>query len=128
MHDMRRFLALDIGLKRTGVSYTDDQTQVPVPLKTLCHASLEELSAQILALIKERNVTDLVIGLPLLPSGEEGKQAGIVRQFTEDIPLPEGVKVSMLDERYTTPRVRESDPDSAAACALLGVFMRRENI
>ena len=125
---MRRFLALDIGLKRTGVSYTDEQTQVPIPLKTLCHASLKELSAQILDLIKERNVTDMVVGLPLLPSGEEGEQASIVRQFTENIPLPESVNVSMLDERYTTPRIRESDPDSAAACALLGVFMRREKI
>ena len=36
-----------------------------------------------------------------------------------------GFPVELLDERYTTPRAAESDPDAAAACGILQVYLDR---
>lgn len=120
-----RFLALDIGTRRTGVAFFDDATGIPLPLDTLRHATAEELVARLRLLMDERKIEKLLIGLPLLPSGDEGSQARLVREVASmiggDIP------VVFVDERYSTPSSKETkhgvhashfDGDAAAACAL----------
>ena len=127
---MRIFLALDVGNKRTGVAFSSGETGVAVALPTLHHASYGAFQSQVLSLLRDRAVTDLVVGLPLLPSGEEGEQVRTVRSFIEDLPVPSSVALHYLDERYSTPSSSsgKNDPDMAAACAILDTYMCRENI
>lgn len=120
---MLHTLALDIGNRRTGVAYADSRTGVPVPLAPVHHRTPDELSAHILPLIRDRAIGDIVIGLPLLPSGKEGAQARTVRATVGLLSLPRSVAVHFLDERYTTPRHGGRDPDGAAACAILQTYM-----
>ena len=122
---MQRFLALDIGNRRTGVAYTDEESAVPVPLATLKHNSIIELAKMVETLISDRSITTLVVGLPLLPSGEEGAQTQCVRDAVAEFRLPPAVKVVFLDERYTTPRGAHTDPDACAACTLLLTHLSR---
>lgn len=120
---VRHTLALDIGGRRTGVAYVDTRTGVPVPLAPVHHRTIDELSAHILPLLHDRAIADLVIGLPLLPSGAEGAQAKTVRETVRCLQLPRSIAVHFLDERYTTPRHDSRDPDGAAACSLLQAYM-----
>jgi putative holliday junction resolvase len=125
-----RTLSLDIGQRRTGVAFLDDATGIPLPLTTLTHRSARELTSLVSAIVEERKVDRLIIGLPLLPDGTEGEQARIVREVAESFEAF-GKPMSFVDERYTTPSVRSSkalrhspppsayDGDAAAACALL---------
>jgi len=122
---MQRFLALDIGNRRTGVAYAEEDSAIPVPLETLKHTSISELAKMIETLIAERSITTLVVGLPLLLSGEEGAQTECVRDAVAEFRLPPAVKVVFLDERYTTPRDAHTDPDACAACTLLLTHLSR---
>ena len=129
---LMRFLALDIGTRRTGVAFLDDTVEIPLPLESITHASPEELVTSLMTVIAVRHIDWVIIGLPLLPSGAEGKQAHVSRNIAEAL-AARGVGVELMDERHTTPRfsshkhalpVSDVDGDAAAACALLN--MRRK--
>ena len=125
-----RYLALDIGTKRTGVAYGDDDVGIALALPTLTHNSMEELQEHVRALVKERRIDRLVVGLPLLPGGTEGSQATLVREAAAPL-QSEGISVDFIDERHTTskkpkrrsrkhaPDIPRGDPDSVAASQIL---------
>jgi len=118
-----RYLALDIGTKKTGVAFYDDATGIPLPLETITHASKDEFATHVEELARTRMVDKIVCGLPLLPSGEEGMQATIVREYTALLES-RGFPCSLFDERYTTPRdERSSDGNASAACMILHSFL-----
>lgn len=119
-----RILALDIGTRRTGVSYAEVPPGVPVVLPTLRHASSHALLQHVARLLRERKIDQLVIGLPLLSSGHEGKQAKHVRALLPSF-LDFGVPVATIDERYSSHSLVAQDTDAAAACAILTVFLDR---
>ena len=119
-----RFLSFDIGTKRTGVAYYDDAMAIVLPLETIEHAENTELAKKILTLVRNRSVQRIILGLPLLLSGAEGKQAAIVKQVGELL-QKERISVEYLDERYTSD-ARMSDPDARSACEILETFLARQ--
>ena len=135
---MKRYLALDVGGRRTGVAYGDDDVRIALPLPTLTHDSMEELRKQVRVLVKERQIDQLVVGLPLLPGGSEGSQAVLVREVAAPL-QSEGIKVDFIDERHTTSRKSKGesrkdfrdaprgDPDSAAASQILEIYWAIDN-
>jgi putative holliday junction resolvase len=119
-----RILGLDIGKKRTGVAFVDDTIGVPLALDTLIADDEADLVGQLLQLCDEREADLLVIGLPLLLSGEEGTQSSFVRLIGSRLEEAE-VPVEYLDERYTTQKHGETDGDARAACQILQLFLDR---
>lgn len=122
-----KYLGLDIGTRRTGVAIADSDVGVSLALETIGHRSEEELIDAVVTLAHERSVQELVLGLPLLPSGDEGAQVTVVRSTAARLE-EKGFIVHLLDERYSTPRPGEhGDPDSSSACQILQVFLERLN-
>ena len=119
-----RILALDVGLRRTGVAFAECPTGIPLVLPTLHHESARDFLAQVAELVRMRRIDHIVVGLPLLSSGKEGRQARCVRALLPSLALL-GVCVSILDERYSTSHHFSQDPDAVAACSLLTVFIDR---
>ena len=115
-----KYLALDIGTKRTGVAFADTETGVPVSLETLTHDSFEKLLNQVMEIISARQINEVVLGLPRRLGGSEGAQASKVRDFAELLE-DEAIACSFVDERYTSTQNREIDKDSAAAVLILGI-------
>jgi putative Holliday junction resolvase len=115
---MTRILALDIGKRRTGVAFYDEESGVPLPLDTITHTSREELLRNIGELVRTRKIDRIVMGLPLLPSGKEGTEATFVRSIA-DVLTEEGVEITLLDERYSNTREKGGDRDAFAAWNLL---------
>ncbi len=119
-----RLFALDIGKKRTGIAFVDTDNDIPLPLDTIIADDADTMLSRVIDLIEARHVEAVVIGLPLLPSGEEGSQVQYVRHcgaFLEE----RGITVIFLDERYTTTQNSSFDGDARAACSLLQMYLER---
>lgn len=117
-------LALDIGNRRTGVALADDTAGFVMALDTIHHKKEEELIDAIDVIVKKRQISELIVGLPRLPGGEEGSQAVHVRAVVEKLTAKIGIPVTLIDERFSTHAAKNgSDPDAAAACSMLDVIL-----
>lgn len=117
-------LGFDIGTRHTGVAIAFADSGMAVTKDTIDHASDEELLTAIAALAEQYHVKHCILGLPRLPGGEEGCQAAFVRSIGDKL-AQKGLKVSYIDERYTTTRNSQYDGNAAAACSILNVYISR---
>lgn len=119
---MRR-IAFDVGERHTGVAYFDPVIDFVIPLDTIHHSNEGELIEAAEAMLKQRNVTNVVIGLPLLLSGVVGSQAKFAKLIGAAL-TSRGFIVEYIDERFTTDRATPSDGDAKAACIVLTTFLQ----
>lgn len=102
-----RVLGVDLGLQRTGLAISDELGLTTRGLPNLTPRSRAEDVAHLRGLVVAEGVVVVVIGLPLLPSGDESPMSKRARGFAAA--LAEGVKdvvpavdVVLLDERNTS--------------------------
>ncbi len=100
-----------------------DASGVAVVLPTVHHHTQEDFSEAVKKEIRNRGITDLVVGLPLLLSGEEGAQVRLVRGAVAD--LEQLVRVHFLDERYSSVGLDKGRADALAAQQILSTFLDR---
>jgi putative Holliday junction resolvase len=96
-----RVLGLDLGDARIGVAISDDARRMAVPLGTVRTGAPADVRA-IADLIREHGVTLVVVGHPLLLSGEAGERAHHAERFAGAIETTLGVPVRLQDERLST--------------------------
>ena len=100
-----RILAIDFGLKRTGVAVTD-------PLRIIASALTTVPTAEVLDFLKKycasEDVACFVVGLPLHPDGNPAQIAPQADAFAERLRqiFPEK-EVVRQDERYTSNQAKE---------------------
>ena len=104
---MRR-LGLDIGEVRVGLALSDPTGRVATPLKVMDARSLAADPSALRTLVEEYGVEELVVGLPVGLSGEEGPQAETVRRFAEKLSAAVGLPVTYQDERLSSAQARRS--------------------
>ncbi len=105
-----RYLAIDLGDKRTGLAVGDIITRRALPVKVVEvpiteHAGeslLAALAKEIDALIDPREACTLVVGLPLNMDGTEGPRAKGVRDFAQRIQSRCKRDLAFQDERLTS--------------------------
>jgi putative holliday junction resolvase len=99
--------ALDLGSRRIGVAVTDAAAMGAHPLGIVeRHALKRDLDA-IAAMLRDRRVTLIVVGLPLNMDGSEGPAAQSARKFAAALAAALGVAVEMFDERLTSFEARD---------------------
>jgi putative pre-16S rRNA nuclease len=96
-----RVLGLDLGDARIGVAISDDERRLAVPLGTVRTGAPADLKA-IAALVDEHTVTAVVLGHPLLLSGERGDRARHAERFADALRSVVAVPVVLQDERLST--------------------------
>ncbi len=102
---MSRVLALDYGQRRIGVAVSDPTRTIAQPLPTVVRRRGKRPPfAGILQLIARWDVEQIVVGLPLLSSGDEGPMAEEVREFADKLAGRSGLPVEFWDERLTSVR------------------------
>lgn len=94
-------LGLDLGQSRIGVALSDPDRRVAVALGTIRTGAPEDVKA-IAALVKEHDVTEIVVGHPLSLSGESGEAADHAERFAEALRGFLGLTVTLHDERLST--------------------------
>ncbi len=96
-------MAVDWGKRRFGVALSDPGRLIAQPLTTLTRrAGKRAPIAALLDLIRTHDVTELVVGLPLTPEGEEGESAVEARAFGEALGRRSGLPLTFQDERLST--------------------------
>lgn len=98
---MKRILALDIGDKRIGVAVSDLLGITAQGVETIFTKGIENDLKRVKELCAQYDTDRIVSGLPRLMSGEEGLQAGKVREFTDRL-VSDGYEVRFMDERLTS--------------------------
>lgn len=94
-------LALDLGDARIGTALSDPERRVAVPLGTIRSGAPGDLEA-VAELVAEHAVGLVVVGHPLLLSGERGTRARHAEAFADALRSVLDVPVVLHDERLTT--------------------------
>lgn len=97
-----RYLAIDLGERRTGLAVGDDQTGVVTPLSVLDVPRGGGLIEALVKAIEEHAPDEIVLGLPLNMDGTEGAAAKRVREFAETLRKRCECLVHCQDERLTS--------------------------
>lgn len=103
-----RVLCLDIGEKRVGVAVSDPARLVATPLRVLDARALASDAAALREIIQDYDVGEIVVGLPVGLSGEEGGQAAGVRETAGRLAAVTGLPVVFQDERLSSAEARRS--------------------
>ncbi len=98
--DFQRIMAIDFGVKRIGIALTDPMLTFAYPFVTL--ANDDKFWSKFISIIKEKNVTKIILGLPLKEDGSEYELTKLVNNFKSKIEKKIHVKVLVRDERYTS--------------------------
>lgn len=101
MAEAGRVLGLDLGDVRIGVAISDDERRLAVPLGTVHTGAPADLKA-VASLVREHEIVLVVVGHPLLLSGDVGTRARHAEAFAEALRGVLKVPVVLHDERLTT--------------------------
>lgn len=97
-----RFLALDLGDRRTGLALGDSLTNIVSPIGTITEAKGPALLAALKKVLEENAPDEIVIGLPLNMDESEGAASKAVREFALQIAQLTNKPIHLHDERLTT--------------------------
>ena len=119
-------LALDHGTVRIGAAICDPTGTLCTPLPVIEPPEVDAVAA----LVAEREVERVVVGMPVHLSGEEGSQAALARAFAEELGESLAITVDTYDERLTSRMADTSrregagaSRDSIAAAHLLEAYL-----
>jgi putative holliday junction resolvase len=98
----RRVLGLDVGARRIGIAVTDPLGITAQGLDTLQRRNKRHDFNYLAQIVREYDVKEIVVGLPLRMSGVEGTQAEKMQAFAEDLRKWFGLPVHLFDERLTS--------------------------
>jgi putative Holliday junction resolvase len=99
---MTRLLGLDVGDRRIGIALSDETQTLATGLPTFERIGPRKDLKAIAALVRDHQVSDVVVGLPRTLEGSLGPQAQKVLQFMEELRPVVRVPVVSWDERFTS--------------------------
>ncbi len=97
-----RVLGLDVGSKTIGLAVSDPLGITAQGLLTIRRKNKRLDFEQLASVIREYQVSEIVIGYPLRMSGMEGVQAEKMQRFADEVHEKFGLPVHLWDERLTS--------------------------
>ena len=98
----KRWLSLDLGTVRIGVALSDPLGLTAQPLLVLKSKGTQKDLIAIGNLVNEKEVTQVIVGLPFNMDGTESATTQKVRDFTAKLAGRLNVPVFFVDERLTS--------------------------
>ncbi|MDX9856245.1 MAG: Holliday junction resolvase RuvX [candidate division Zixibacteria bacterium] len=102
----KTFLGIDYGERRIGIAKSDPTGLIASALTTLVVRSRQHAVDELLRLIAEYEPAGLVVGYPLLPSGDKSKKCEQIDRF-----------LLLLQKSFTGPIYREDERYSSTEAA-----------
>ncbi|MDX1651837.1 MAG: Holliday junction resolvase RuvX [Brumimicrobium sp.] len=103
---MKRIVALDFGLKRTGIAISDENNIIASGLTTVDSKDLMEF---LIKLVSEKNVGTIVLGEPKRLDMTDTHSSENVRQLKMALEKQfPGIEIVMIDERFTSKLAMQS--------------------
>ncbi|MBN2452840.1 MAG: Holliday junction resolvase RuvX [Candidatus Omnitrophica bacterium] len=97
-----RILGLDFGTKRIGVAISDELLLTAQGMDTIYRKELKRDLEAIAGIVKENNVTEIVVGLPVSMDGTHSRKTKETLEFIDLLAKSVTVPVRSWDERLTT--------------------------
>ncbi|MGB4102222.1 MAG: Holliday junction resolvase RuvX [Alphaproteobacteria bacterium] len=108
----RPLLGFDVGTKTIGLAISDPDWRIASALSTIARKKWPQDVAALAAIVKDRAVGGLVIGLPRNMDGSEGPRAQSIRAFAQNLfaksGLPDDLPLIFWDERLSTAAVERA--------------------
>ena len=101
-----RVLAIDYGTKRVGLAISDPLGLTAQPIPYL--SNNDTLMDSLLALITEKEVGTILVGLPKQLNGQDSQFTGTVREFTDLLTEKTSCEVILQDERLSSHAVNRT--------------------
>ena len=133
-----RLIGIDLGLKRVGVSISDDFSSFAHPLDTINYRNRRQVIEEVIDLAAEHKAVGFVVGIPKNMDGSLGESARRSLTFGRKLEAHSGMPVILRDERLTTSQAereminlgmsrkkRSSSIDEAASVLILENYLRR---
>ena len=95
-------LSVDYGDKRTGLAICDKLEMLSSPVCVIAEWNIDNLATKILEIAKEKNVEEIVIGLPKNMDGSEGFRADACKDLGSKLASLTEIPINFWDERLTT--------------------------
>ncbi|MGI8412043.1 MAG: Holliday junction resolvase RuvX [Solirubrobacteraceae bacterium] len=118
-----RVLALDYGSARCGCAISDPTGVLATPVEPILRPATRAGLKRVRALVGQRAVELVLVGLPLSLSGGDSAQTTETRAFAQSLARELSVPVELYDERFTTRLAQQGggggSEDSRAAAHLL---------
>lgn len=137
-----RYLGLDLGSKTLGISISDTTNTIASVYTTLRFSEDNNLDTldELKKIIKDNNITTLVLGLPKNMNNTLGPRALITLEYKEKLEQELNIEVILYDERLTSVisnnvlidadisrKKRKKKVDGMAAVIILQGYLDRRN-
>lgn len=97
-----RVLALDHGTRRVGVAVSDELQMIAQPLEYIPPEPFADFLARLKEILREKEVSLILVGLPRNMDGSYGPAALKVQEFVAALKDAVTVPIKTWDERLTT--------------------------
>jgi putative Holliday junction resolvase len=131
-----RIMALDHGTKRIGVALSDETASIAQPLEFIAAEPLAKFLDRLKEIVKDRQVGEILVGLPRNMNGTYGPAAESARKFAATLRETLSLPVKTWDERLTSAQAnrflieagmrreqRKTKVDQSAAAILLQSYL-----
>lgn len=136
-----RYLGIDLGSKTIGLAMSDTTLTIASTYKTIFFKNEDYNSTieEIMNIIKEYNITKIILGLPKNMNNTLGERAEITLKYKELLEKNTDIPIVMFDERLTSVisnnilieadisrKKRKKKVDSIAAQIILQDYLNKE--
>ena len=105
---LSRVLGLDYGERRIGLALSDPLGIIARPLTIIDRKKTADHISRISEIVVEKNITSIVVGLPLTLKGHYSKQTEIVLAFIDQLQSNLQIPVMAIDERLSSVAAKKS--------------------
>lgn len=99
---MERFMGLDVGDKTIGVSVSDPFFITAQGYTTIRRVGIKKDIQELIKIIKEKEVSKIIVGLPKNMNNSIGPQGKKVLEFVDRLKKEVSNEIILQDERLTT--------------------------
>ena len=136
-----RYLGIDLGSKTMGLAMSDTTLTIASTYKTIFFKNEDYNSTieEIMSIIKEYNITKIILGLPKNMNNTLGERAETTLKYKELLEKNTNIPIVMFDERLTSVisnnilieadmsrKKRKKKVDSIAAQIILQDYLNKE--
>ena len=137
-----RYLGLDLGSKTLGMALSDASGLIASPYQVIRHnENYEQLLSEVKRVVEEKNVQEIVLGLPKNMNNTIGEKGNLSLLFKSQLEDLLKIPVHLQDERLTTVEAqnillkqdasrkkRKQVIDEVAATIILQSYLDRKGI
>lgn len=136
-----RLMGIDFGDARVGIALSDPLMIMSQGYKTIQNDGTDGLYEEIVSIIKEKEVTKIVIGLPKNMDNSQGFRTDATMEFAKKLKTYTDVEIDFSDERLTTVsahgflnemnvrgKKRKGAVDTLSAALILETYMKKKGL